>query len=110
MIYKFNKGVSMVLPKSILTTIRMDEYTKSVVDRAASLANVSRTSFILSVVRERAEQVIQERKSVMREVAPLALNAPDSKAFLDALENDFTPPSSLLNLNTLRHKDIVDRT
>jgi uncharacterized protein (DUF1778 family) len=88
----------------------MDEYTKMVLDKAAALTNVSQTSFIVSVVREKAEQVIQERKSTLQDIAPLLLGEQDSKIFLDALECDFDLPASLWELNEHTHQDIIDRT
>jgi uncharacterized protein (DUF1778 family) len=100
----------MILPKSISTTIRMDEYTKALLDKAAALTNVSQTSFILSVVREKAEQVIQERKATLQEIVPLLLNEQDSRIFLDALEGDFDLPVPMQELNKHTHQNIIDRT
>jgi uncharacterized protein (DUF1778 family) len=40
------------------TTIRFDDdYTRQVIDTAAKLLNQTRTSFLLSVARERAEAI-----------------------------------------------------
>ncbi len=55
------------------TTIRMDDYTKTIVDSAAKSSNQTRSAFIISTLREKTEQVIQERAATMRKVIPLVL-------------------------------------
>ena len=93
------------------TTIRMDDYTKTVLDHAAKYTNQTRTAFILSVALEKAEQVIKERAITMRDVVPLVLDAEDSKIFLEALDREFEPTQALLDLK--KHSDslnILDRT
>ena len=93
------------------TTIRMDDYTRAVLDHAAKYTNQTRTAFILSVALEKAEQVIKERAITMRDVVPLVLDAEDSKIFLEALDREFEPTQALLDLK--KHNDslnILDRT
>ena len=93
------------------TTIRMDDYTRAVLDHAAKYTNQTRTAFILSVALEKAEQVIKERSITMRDVVPLVLDAEDSKIFLEALDREFEPTQALLDLK--KHNDslnILDRT
>ena len=93
------------------TTIRMDDYTKAVLDHAAKLANQTRTAFILTVALEKAEQVIKERVTTMRDVVQMVLDAEDSKIFLEALDREYEPTQALLDLK--KHSDslrISDRT
>lgn len=93
------------------TTIRMDDYTKAIVDSAAKASNQTRSAFIISTLREKAEQVVKERVLNMRKIAPLVLDAEDSKLFLEALEQEFKPTQALLDLK--KHHDllnIVDRS
>ena len=93
------------------TTIRMDEYTKTVIDHAAKYSNQTRTGFILSVCLEKAEQVLRERTSAMNEIVPMVFDDQDSRIFLEALEREFKPTQALLDL--IKHADslnIIDRT
>ena len=80
------------------TTIRMDDYTKTVLDRAAKYTNQTRTGFILSVALEKAEQVIKERAETMREVVSIVLDEEDSEIFLTALESEFKRTQALIDL------------
>jgi uncharacterized protein (DUF1778 family) len=92
------------------TTIKMDDYTKAVLDRAAKYTNQTRTGFILSVAVKKAEQVIKERNATIRDVIPMVLDSEDSKVFLEALESEFEPTQALLDLK--KHSDslgIIDR-
>ena len=101
----------MQMQSNNVTTIRMDDYTKTVVDSAAKASNQTRSAFILSTLREKAEKVVQERAVTMRKVIPMVLDAEDSKIFLEALERDFEPTQALIDLK--QHHDslnIVDRT
>ena len=100
-----------MLTNNAKTTIRMDDYTKAVVDYAAKYSNQTRHAFMLSALREKSEAVIQERFVTMNEIAPMVLSARDSKMFLEALEQDFEPSEVLIDLK--KHHDslnIVDRT
>ena len=93
------------------TTIRMDDYTKAIIDHAAKYTNQTRTAFMLTVALEKAEQVIKERAITMRDVVQIVLDAEDSKIFLEALESEFEPTQALLDLK--KHSDslnITDRT
>jgi uncharacterized protein (DUF1778 family) len=89
----------------------MNDYAKSVLDSAAKYTNQSRSAFMLSVSLAKAEEVIRERFATMREIAPIVLNAEESKNFLAALEREFEPSEALLGLK--KHYDsfnIIDRT
>ena len=100
-----------MLTNNAKTTIRMDEYTKSVVDYAAKYSNLTRAAFMLSALREKSEEVIQERFATMSEIAPMVLSAEDSKVFLEALERDFEASEAFLNLKKAHDSlNIVDRT
>jgi uncharacterized protein (DUF1778 family) len=78
------------------TTIRFDDdYTRRVIDKAAELLNQSRTGFLLSVARERAEAVIRERMRTMREIETLILSPEASLDIVTALENP-SPPNEAL--------------
>ena len=71
------------------TTIRFDdEYTRTVIDKAASLLNQTRTGFMLSVAREKAEEIIKERMEKMQQIESLILSADASldvaKTLLDS--------------------------
>jgi len=79
----------------------MDDYTKAIIDNAAKFTNQTRTSFILTVALEKAEQVIKERAITMRDVVQMGLDAEDSKIFLEALENEFEPTQALLDLKNI---------
>lgn len=71
-----------------LTSIRIDDYTRKVIDRAAELVNQTRSGFLLSTARERAEEIIRERESIMQEVETLILSR---EASLDIAENLLKP-------------------
>jgi uncharacterized protein (DUF1778 family) len=70
----------------------------------------TRTDFIISAAREKAERIAKERRETIREVAPMVLDAVDSRIFLEALERDFEPNQALMELNKTSHHDIIDRT
>jgi len=80
------------------TTVRMDEYTKAVLDSAAKYTNQTRSAFMVSVARERAEAILRERRDTMPEIAPVALSPSDSKLFLEALNRDYGPSQALIDL------------
>lgn len=93
------------------TTIAMDEYTRAVVDTAAKYTYQTRTDFILSAAREKAERIAKERTETLRQVVPIVLSEEDSKVFLDALEQDFKPNQNLIDLQKQYHAlGIEDRT
>jgi uncharacterized protein (DUF1778 family) len=72
------------------TTIRFDDdYTRQVIDMAAELLNQTRTGFLLSVARERAESVIRERNQTMGEIKTLMLSP---EASLDIAKTLNKPP------------------
>ena len=72
------------------TTIRFDdEYTRIVIDKAASLLNQTRTGFLLSVAREKAEEIIRERMEVMQHIESLILS---SEASLDVAKTLLDSP------------------
>ena len=72
------------------TTIRFDdEYTRTVIDKAASLLYQTRTGFLLSVAREKAEEIIQERMEVMQHIVSLLLS---SEASLDVAQTLLDSP------------------
>jgi uncharacterized protein (DUF1778 family) len=74
------------------TTIRFDDdYTRQVIDKAAELLHQTRTGFLLSVAREKAEAVIKERAGTMREIESLILSPAASLAMIKALENPPEP-------------------
>ena len=100
-----------MLTHNAKTTIRMDDYTKSVVNYAARYSNQTRSAFMLSALREKSEEVIRERLATMSEIAPMVLSARDSKVFLEALERDFEPSKALLDLKEKHDAlNIIDRT
>ena len=73
-----------------VTTIRFnDDYTRRVVDQAASLLNLSRTSYIMSVLRDRSEEIIRERTKTMQEIETLLVSP---RAYADILETVDNPP------------------
>ena len=73
-----------------VTTIRFnDDYTRRVVDEAASLLNLSRTSYIMSVLRDKSEEVIRERTKTMREIKTLLVSP---RAYADIVETVENPP------------------
>ena len=101
----------MITNEAKTTTIRLDDYTKAVVDYAARYSNQTRHAFMLSALREKSEAVIQERLEIMSEIAPMVLSARDSKIFLEALEQDFEPSEALLDLKNKHDSlNIIDRT
>ena len=72
------------------TTIRFDdEYTRTVIDKAASLVNQTRTGFMLLVAREKAEEIIKERLEITRHIESLLLSA---EASLDVAETLLDAP------------------
>ena len=73
-----------------VTTIRFsDDYTRRVVDQAATLLNLSRTSYIMSVLRDRSEEVIRERTKTMQEIETLLVSP---RAYEDIQETVENPP------------------
>jgi uncharacterized protein (DUF1778 family) len=73
-----------------VTTIRFnDDYTRRIVDQAASLLNLSRTSYIMSVLRDRSEEIIKERTKTMQEIESLLVTP---RAYTDILETVENPP------------------
>lgn len=96
---------------SSATTIRMNDYTKSVLDSAAKYTNQTRTAFMLSAALEMAEKVIRERSLAMSEIVPMILNEEDSRIFLDALEQEYKPSQALLDLKkNYDSLNIIDET
>jgi uncharacterized protein (DUF1778 family) len=78
--------------KKNVTTIRFDDdYTRQVIDEAARLLRQTRTGFLLSVARERAEEVIKERAQIMREIEGLILSPRASLDMVQTLENPPKP-------------------
>jgi uncharacterized protein (DUF1778 family) len=78
------------------TTIRFDDdYTRQVIDMAAELLNQTRTGFLLSVARERAESVIRERKQAMGEIKTLMLSPEASLDIAKTLDNPPKPHKAL---------------
>jgi uncharacterized protein (DUF1778 family) len=78
------------------TTIRFDDdYTRQVIDMAAELMNQTRTGFLLSVARERAESVIRERKQTMGEIKTLMLSPEASLDIANTLDNPSKPNKAL---------------
>lgn len=75
-----------------VTTLRMDDYSRMVIDEAAKLLNLTRTGFLLSVAREHAEHVIQEKKQIRDEVECLLLSPQESLTVADLFLNP--PPSN----------------
>ncbi|MDR2178870.1 MAG: DUF1778 domain-containing protein [Synergistaceae bacterium] len=93
------------------TTVRIDEYTKTVLDSAAKYTNQTRSAFMVSVARERAEAILKERRVTMREIAPMILSPRDSKIFIEALESDSEPSDALLALKkNYDALNIIDET
>jgi uncharacterized protein (DUF1778 family) len=78
------------------TTIRFsDDYTRRVVDQAANLLNLSRTSYIMTVLRDRSEEVIRERTKTMREIETMLVSPNAYAEILEAVENSPEPNQSL---------------
>ena len=72
------------------TTIRFDDdYTRTVIDKAASLVNQTRTGFMLLVAREKAEEIIKERLEMRQHIESLILSA---DASLDVAETLLESP------------------
>jgi uncharacterized protein (DUF1778 family) len=66
------------------TTIRFnDDYTREIIDKAAALLNQTRTGFLLSSARQKAEEVVKDRLTIMQEMKTLYLSPNDSKQFID---------------------------
>ena len=80
-----------------ITTIRFnDDYTRRVVDQAASLLNLSRTSYIMSVLRDRSEEVIRERTKTMQEIETLLVSPRAYADILETVENSPEPNQSAI--------------
>ncbi|GMO41707.1 MAG: hypothetical protein Ta2F_17680 [Termitinemataceae bacterium] len=81
-----------------VTTIRFnDDYTLNVIDKAAALLNQTRTGFLLSVARERAESVIRERTQTQNEIEKLILTPRASLDIAQTLENPPPPNQALID-------------
>lgn len=74
-----------------VTTLRMDEYSRMVIDEAAKLLNLTRTGFLLSVAREQAEHIIKEKKKIRDEVECLLLSPQESLTVADLFQNPPLP-------------------
>jgi uncharacterized protein (DUF1778 family) len=73
------------------TTIRInDEYTRRVIDWAASLLNETRTAFLLNSARKEAERVIEERKENEEKLGEMWTVSPE--AWADIMETCKNPP------------------
>lgn len=78
------------------TTIRFDDdYTRKVIDKAAELLHQTRTGFLLSVARERAEAVIKEQTQTRREIEMLLLSPAASLDIAKTLANPPKPNRAL---------------
>jgi len=85
--------------KSSAMTLRFeDDYTRRVIEKAASLLNQTRTGFLISVARKRAEEVIRERAEVMQEIETLLLSPEESQLLAKRLENPKKPNPQLVRL------------
>lgn len=69
-------------------SLRMDEETRSLIDRAASVVGQNRTDFMLSSARDRATEVLLNQTF-------FRLPTPDWEAFVGALD-DPPPPNAKL--------------
>ena len=79
------------------TTIRFDdEYTRTVIDKAASLVNQTRTGFMLLVAREKAEEIIQERLEMTRHIESLLLSADASLDVAETLLDSPEPSEAMV--------------
>jgi uncharacterized protein (DUF1778 family) len=78
------------------TTIRFDDdYTLQVIDKAAELLHQTRTGFLLSVAKEKAEAVIRERTQARHEIEQLILSPKASLDMAKTLENPPKPNKAL---------------
>jgi uncharacterized protein (DUF1778 family) len=90
--------VNIVNRRQHATTIRFDDdYTRQVIDTAAELLNQTRTGFLLSVARERAEAIIKERTKTMREIEMLILSPEASLDIVETLESSPKPNKAITN-------------
>jgi uncharacterized protein (DUF1778 family) len=88
--------VTSVKKTSNATIIRFDDdYTRKVIDTAAQLLNQTRTGFLLSVARDRAEEVIREQFQIQQEIETLVLSPRASLDFVQTLEKPPRPNKSL---------------
>lgn len=69
-------------------SLRVDEETRSLVDRAASVLGQTRTDFMLSSARDRATEILLNQTF-------FRLPTPDWEAFVSALDNP-PPPNAKL--------------
>jgi len=91
---KFGGDMSIASKRSqYATTIRFDdEYTLLVIDRAAALLNQTRTGFLLSVAREKAEEVIKERTETMQQITSMILS-PEASLSVAKTHSDSPKPN-----------------
>jgi uncharacterized protein (DUF1778 family) len=91
------------------TTIRFDDdYTLQVIDKAAVLLNQTRTGFLLSAARERAETVIKEREQIQREIESIILSPQASLDIAHTLEKH-PKPNKALRKAMKDYKNYIDR-
>jgi uncharacterized protein (DUF1778 family) len=69
-------------------SFRIDQETRALVDRAASVAGQNRTDFMLTTLRERATEILLTQRL-------FTLNDADWDAFVDRLDNP-PPPNAKL--------------
>ncbi|GHV04175.1 hypothetical protein AGMMS50229_04970 [Campylobacterota bacterium] len=74
-----------------------DPYLFRVMDEAAELLNLSRTSYILSVIRKDAEATIKKRKQARREIETLILSPEASIDFAKTVLKPSKPNEALKN-------------
>ena len=77
-----------VLAKATPMSFRIDDATRDLVDRAASVAGQNRTDFMLTVLREKATEVLLNQRL-------FTLNDADWNAFVERLD-DPPPPNAKL--------------
>lgn len=87
-------------PKATPMSFRIDEATRDLVDRAAIVAGQNRTDFMLTVLREKATEVLLSQRL-------FALNDSDWDAFVQRL--DAPPPPNAKLKALLARSPIWDR-
>jgi uncharacterized protein (DUF1778 family) len=90
-------GRAAAAPKATPMSFRMDALTRDLVDRAATATGQNRTDFMLMAMRDRAIEVLLNRRLFV-------LNGSDWAAFVERLDN---PPPPNAKLKALLARECV---
>ncbi len=81
--------VSSGFPKNERVNLRLDAFTKGLLEQAATIDHRSLTGFILDAARQQAEKLMEKQRAIR-------LNKDEWDRFIDAMNHPKKPNASLL--------------